>query len=150
MAHNDEAGGSGGKAFWELSQEMEEQPHLYEDAAFPTDPETTDGTAEDDPTDATTDGATEDATTDDGSARTDGSQPKRQRKDRRPNVLDTVKEEFTEVSSSGHPTTPKELVSGYSGQLGCILWSTVSTNTENLRHRDRGNLRNHLFMKLLE
>ena len=53
MAHNDEAGGSGGKAFWELSQEMEEQPHLYEDAAFPTDPETTDGTAEDDPTDAT-------------------------------------------------------------------------------------------------
>ena len=36
MAHNDEAGGSGGKQFWELSQEMEEQPHLYEDAAFPT------------------------------------------------------------------------------------------------------------------
>ena len=50
MAHNDEAGGSGGKAFWELSQEMEEQPHLYEDAAFPTDPETTDGAAEDDHT----------------------------------------------------------------------------------------------------
>ena len=56
MAHNDEAGGSGGKAFWELSQEMEEQPHLYEAAAFPTDPETTDGAAEDDHTDATTDG----------------------------------------------------------------------------------------------
>jgi len=31
MAHNDEAGGSGGKKFWELSQEMEEQPHRYED-----------------------------------------------------------------------------------------------------------------------
>ena len=74
MAHNDEAGGSGGKAFWELSQEMEEQPHLYEAAAFPTDPETTDGAAEDDHTDATTDGAAEDATTDDGGARTDGSQ----------------------------------------------------------------------------
>ena len=80
MAHNDEAGGSGGKAFWELSQEMEEQPHLYEAAAFPTDPETTDGAAEDDHTDATTDGAAEDATTDDGGAHTDGSQPKRQRK----------------------------------------------------------------------
>ena len=25
MAHNDETGGSGGKQFWELSQEMEEQ-----------------------------------------------------------------------------------------------------------------------------
>ena len=106
MANNDEAGGSGVKAFWELSWEMEEQPHLYEDAAFPTDPETTDGTAEDDPTDATTDGAAEDATTDDGGARTDGSQPKRQRKDRCPNMLGTVKEEFTEVNSDGRPTAP--------------------------------------------
>ena len=150
MAHNDEAGGSGGKAFWELSQEMEEQPHLYEAAAFPTDPETTDGAAEDDHTDATTDGAAEDATTDDGGARTDGSQPKRQRKDRRPNVLRTVKEEFTEVNSDGHPTAPEQVVKGYSVQLGCILRSTVSINTENLRHRDRGNLRNLLFTKLHE
>ena len=37
MAHNDEAGGSGGKQFWELSQEMEEQPHHYEDATEDTD-----------------------------------------------------------------------------------------------------------------
>ena len=37
MANNDEAGGSGGKAFWELSQEMEEQPHRYDDAAEDTD-----------------------------------------------------------------------------------------------------------------
>ena len=150
MAHNDEAGGSGGKAFWELSQEMEEQPHLYEDAAFPTDPETTDGTAEDDPTDATTDGAAEDATTDDGGARTDGSQPKRQRKDRRPTVLRTLKEEVTEVDSNGNPTAPERIVKGYSLQLGCIVRSTVSINTENLRHPDRGNLRNLLFTKLHE
>ena len=150
MANNDEAGGSGGKAFWELSQEMEEQPHLYEDAAFPTDPETTDGTAEDDPTDATTDGAAEDATTDDGGARTDGSQPKRQRKDRRPIVLRTLKEEVTEVDSNGNPTAPERIVKGYSLQLGCILRSTVSINTENLRHPDRGNLRNLLFTKLHE
>ena len=80
MAHNDEAGGSGGKQFWELSQEMEEEPHRYEDAAEDTDPDytTPSGIGDD-----TTDGAAEDATTDDGSARTDGSQPKRQRKDRR-------------------------------------------------------------------
>ena len=148
MAHNDEAGGSGGKQFWELSQEMEEEPHRYEDAAAEdTDPDytTPSGVGDD-----TTDGAAEDATTNDGGARTDGSQPKRQRKDRRPNVLGTVKEEFTEVSSSGHPTAPKELVSGYAGQLGCILRSTVSINTKNLRHRDRGNLRNLLFTKLHE
>ena len=98
MAQNDEAGGSG-KAFWELSQEMEQEPHRYEDAAEDTDPDytTPSGVGDD-----TTDGATEDATTDDGGARTDGSQPKRQWKDRRPNMLGTVKEEFTEVSSEGH------------------------------------------------
>ena len=150
MANNDEAGGSSVKPFWMLSQEMEEQPHLYEDAAFPTDPETTDGTAEDDPTDATTDGAAEDATTDDGGARTDGSQPKRQRKDRRPTVLRTLKEEVTEVDSDGNPTAPERIVKGYSLQLGCIVRSTVSINTENLRHPDRGNLRNLLFTKLHE
>ena len=118
MAHNDEAGGSGGKQFWELSQEMEEEPHRYEDAAEDTDPDytTPSGVGDD-----TTDGAAEDATTDDGSAHTDGSQPKRQRKDRRPNVLGTVKEEFTEVNCDEDPTAPKELVKGYSVQLGCIL-----------------------------
>ena len=41
MAHNDEAGGSGGKQFWELSQELEEEPHRYEDATEDTDPDYT-------------------------------------------------------------------------------------------------------------
>ena len=146
MAHNDEAGGSG-KAFWELSQEMEEYPHRYEDAAEDTDPDytTPSGVGDD-----TTDGAAGDATTDDGSERTDGSQPKRRWKDRRPNVLGTVKEEFTELSFKGYPTTPKEIVKGYVGQLGCILRSIVLINTENLRQRERGNLRILLFTKLHE
>ena len=109
-----------------LSQEMEEEPHRYEDAAEDTDP---DYTAPSGIRDETTDGAAEDATTDDGSARTDSSQPKRHRKDQRPNMLGIVKEEFTEVSSSGHPTVPPELVSWYAGQLECILRSTVSINT---------------------
>ena len=147
MAHNDEAGGSGSKQFWELSQEMEEQPQHYEDAVEDTDPDytTPSGVGDD-----TIDGAAEDATIDDGGARTDGSQPKKQRKDRRPNALRTVKEEFTQVDSDGHPTEPKHIVKGYSVQLGCILRSTVSINTENLRHKDRGNLHNLLFMKLHE
>ena len=73
---------------------MEEQPHRYEDAAEDTDPDykTPSGVGDD-----TTDGATEDATIDDGGAHTDGSQSKKQRKDRRPNALRTVKEEFTQV-----------------------------------------------------
>ena len=97
---------------------MEEQPHRYEDAAEDTDPDyTTPSGAGDDTTD---DGAA-DATTNDGSARTDGSQPNRQRKDRGPNVLGTVREEFTEVDSDKNPTAPKQVVKGYSVQLGCIL-----------------------------
>ena len=146
MANNDEAGGSG-KQFWELSQEMEEEPHRYEDAAEDTDPDytTPSGVGDD-----TTDGAAEDATTDDGGARTDGSQPKRQWKDRRPTVLRTLKEEVTEVDSDGNPTAPERIVKGYSLQLGCILRSTVSINTENLRHPDQGNLRNLLFTELHE
>ena len=118
MANNDEAGGSGVKAFWKLSQEMEEEPRRYEDTAQDTYPDytTPSGVGDD-----TTDGAAEDATTDDGGARTDGSQPKRQWKDRRPNMLGTVREEFTEVNSNGHPTAPKHIVKGYSVQLGCIL-----------------------------
>ena len=104
MANNDEAGGSGGKQFWELSQEMEEQPHRYEHAAEDTDADytTPSGIVYD-----TTAGASEDATTDDGGAHTDGSQPKRQRKDRRLTVLRTLKEEVTEVDSDGNPTAPE-------------------------------------------
>ena len=53
-------------------------------------------------------GATEaDPTTDDGSQHTDGSQPKRQKKDRHPSKLGTVKEEFTEVGKNGLPTAPE-------------------------------------------
>ena len=53
MADNDEVGGSG-KPFWELSQEMEEEPHRYEDAVEDTDPDytTPSGVGDD-----TTDGA---------------------------------------------------------------------------------------------
>ena len=126
---------------------MEKQPHRYEDAAEDTDPDytTPSGVGDD-----TTDGAAEDATTDDCGAHTDGSQPKKQRKDRRPNALRTLMEEFTQVDSDGNPTEPKHIVKGYSVQLGCILRSTVSINTENLRHKDRGNLRSLLFTKLHE
>src|SRR3954470_12951319 len=94
-----------------------------------------------------------DPATDDGSQHTDGqatdgSQTKRQKKDRRPSKLGTVKEEFTEVGKNGLPTAPEYLIGGYAGQLGCILRGTVSINTENLRHPDRANLRNLLFTKL--
>ena len=67
MAHNNEAGGSGGKQFWELSQELEEEPHRYEDAAEDTDPDytTPSGVGDD-----TTDDGAADATIDDGGTHT--------------------------------------------------------------------------------
>jgi len=126
---------------------LEKEHHRYEDVAEDTDPDyTTPSVVGDD----TTDGTAEDATTEDGGAHTDASQPKRQRTDRRPNVLGPVREEFTEVSSKGHPMVPKELVKGYAVHLGCILRSTASINTKNLRHKDRGNLPSLLFTKMHE
>ncbi|KAK1685438.1 hypothetical protein QYE76_046286 [Lolium multiflorum] len=158
MADNDEAGGSGSKPFWMLTNEMEvmeSQPRRDDGEDDGTDPEyraddaaeddTTDGAGEDD----TTDGAGEDDTTD-GAGEDDTGKPKKLRRERRLNVLSTVKQAFTEVNASGHPTAPPELVKGYSAQLGCILRSTVSINTENLRHPDRANLRTLLFTKLHE
>ncbi|KAK1681203.1 hypothetical protein QYE76_042051 [Lolium multiflorum] len=149
MANNEEAGGSGSKPFWMLTDEMEvmeSQPRRDDGEDDGTDPEyRADDAAEDD----TTDGAAEDDTTD-GAAEDDTGAPKKLRRERRPNVLSTVKQAFTEVSASGHPTAPPDLVKGYSAQLGCILRSTVSINTENLRHPDRANLRTLLFKKLHE
>ncbi|KAK1612707.1 hypothetical protein QYE76_036380 [Lolium multiflorum] len=140
MANNEEAGGSGSKPFWMLTDEMEvmeSQPRRDDGEDDGTDPEyRADDAAEDD----TTDGAGED----------DTGAPKKLRRERRPNVLSTVKQAFTEVNASGHPTAPPDLVKGYSAQLGCILRSTVSINTENLRHPDRANLRTLLFKKLHE
>ena len=134
MAHNNEAGGLG-KAFWELSQEMEEEPHRYEDTAEDTDPDytTPSGIGDD-----TTDGAAEDATTDDGGAHTDGSQPKKQRKDRRPNALRTLKEEFTQVDSDGNPTEPKHIVKGYSVSSGAFSGAPSRSTPRTLGIRTEG------------
>ena len=132
MADNDDASGSRQKKFWEMNMDIGDDS---------TDPEYTTASGVGD--DTSDDGATEAyATTD------DGSQSKRRKKDRRPNVLGTVKEAFTELGNNGLPTKPTELVRGYAGQLGCILRGTASINTENLRHPDRANLRNLLFTKL--
>ncbi|KAK1616511.1 hypothetical protein QYE76_022028 [Lolium multiflorum] len=149
VANNEEAGGSGSKPFWMLTDEMEvmeSQPRRDDGEDDGTDPEyRADDAAEDD----TTDGAGEDDTTD-GAGEDDTGAPKKLRRERRPNVLSTVKQAFTKVNASGHPTAPPDLVKGYAAQLGCILRSTVSINTENLRHPDRANLRTLLFKKLHE
>ena len=86
MANNDEAGGSGVKAFWELSPLM---PPLMVPPRMP--PLMMAAHAQMAPP------------------------PKRQRKDRRPTVLRTLKEEVTEVDSDGNPTAPERIVKGVLG-----------------------------------
>ena len=84
---------------------MEEEPHRYDDAAEDTNPDYTipSGIGDD-----TTDGAAEDATTNDGGTCIDGSQPKRQRKDRRPNMLGTVKEDLLKCPPRGIQRRPQK------------------------------------------
>src|SRR4051812_41474629 len=105
MADNDDASGSRQKRYWEMTMDMEEQPqHRYEGIGEDsTDPEYTTASGVGD--DTSDDGTAEaDATTDDGSRPTDGNQQKKRKKDWRPSVLGTVKEEFTEVGTNGLPT----------------------------------------------
>ncbi|KAK1682916.1 hypothetical protein QYE76_043764 [Lolium multiflorum] len=148
MANNEEAGGSGSKPFWMLTDEMEvmESQPAATTARMMAPIQSTERMM---PPRMTPLMVLEDDTTD-GAAEDDTGAPKKLRRERRPNVLSTVKQAFTEVNDSGHPTAPPNLVKGYSAQLGCILRSTVSINTENLRHPDRANLRTLLFKKLHE
>src|SRR4051812_29724759 len=108
MENNDEATGSHQKQYWEMSMDDEDPQPRYEGIGDDsTDPEYTTGSGDDC-------GAAEaDPTTDDGSQPTDGSQPKRQKKDRPPSKLDTIKEEFTEVGKNGFPMAPAHLVRVY-------------------------------------
>src|SRR4051812_12169850 len=108
MAENDEASGSHQKQYWEMimDNDQQSQPRYEGIGDDSTDPEYTTASGDDC-------GAAEaDPPTDDGSQPTDGSQPKRQKKDRRLSKLCIVKEEFTEVAKNGLPTAPKNLVNG--------------------------------------
>ena len=96
-------------------------------------------------------GTAVDETTDGGEGTWSGSNPpkkKKQPKDRRPNTVGTVREEITEVSPSGVPLEPALVVKGYDGQVAAITRTTISINTEKLRHKDNGHLRTLLFKKL--
>ena len=109
------------------------------------DAETTDGAAS---------GGHEDyTTTTDGGDHTDGGNPtarkqKKQRKERTPQVLANVTDHFTEVMPSGLPIAPAALAAGYSMQLGCIVWESMSINTTDLRSKASKALVDNLLQKL--
>src|ERR1041385_1338049 len=67
---------------------------------------------------------------------TSGSEAKRQRKERGPNKLCTIREEFTEVDpASGLTTLPVHVAIWYGNSIGCILRELVNLNEEDLRSK---------------
>src|SRR4051812_1325123 len=64
------------------------------------------------------------------------SEAKRQRKERGPNKLRTIWEEFTKVDpANGLPTHPIHVAKGYGISIGCILRELVNLNEEDLRSK---------------
>src|SRR4051794_29637070 len=71
------------------------------------------------------DHSNDDTTTDGGSKATAEKKAKRPRKDRTPQVLANITDEFTFVSPSVLPLEPADKASGYSMQLGYIVRDTI-------------------------
>src|SRR3954465_7868523 len=132
MSNNDEAGGS------RVPVDPEEHPYFsmlageHFDAQHDEDGDagnetTTSGAG--DGNETTTSGVG------DGNA-TSGSEAKPQRKERGPNKLPPIREEFTEVDpASGLPTLPVHVTKGYDISIGCILRELVNLNEEDLRSK---------------
>lgn len=143
---SEEPGTSRKKPFWEKLQEMESQ----EDPEFmPREEEMEDEDTSSD--EEMGDGDGEDATTTDGGGggeATDGSQPKKARKDRTPITVGLKRSIFTSVSDKGVPLEPADFVAGYSLQLSAILRNTVTINIENLKADENKPYRHQLFRKL--
>ena len=150
----------GNKSFWQMSQEMEEA----EAAAGAASGERADDEQEGREDAETTDGGDhtyggsghedDDYTTDDRTDGGSGSNPtaqkkeKKPRRDRTPQVLANVTDEFTLVSPSGLPLEPKDIAKGYSMQLGCIVRESMSINTKDIRSKANEALVQTLLQKL--
>src|SRR3954466_6378570 len=107
MADNDEASGSHQKQYWEMSMDDEHHQPRYEGIGDDsTDPEYTNDSGDD------CGGTEADPAPDDGSQQhkdgqaTDGIQLKRQKKDRPPSKLGTVKEELPKWVKMGFQRCP--------------------------------------------
>ena len=136
MSNNDEAGGS------RVPVDPEEHHPYFSMLAgehFDADQHDEDGDAGNE---TTTSGAGDGNTT-------SGSKAKRQRKERGPNKLRTIREEFMEVDpASGLPTLPVHVAKGYDISIGCILRELVNLNEEDLRSKSNEPLATHLIQRL--
>ena len=71
--------------------------------------------------------------TTDGGGQTSGSQSKKPRRARRNNELATHREEFMAITAKGYPEAPKQVVSTFGNQIGCMVRETVKITTGDLR-----------------
>src|SRR3954462_3603238 len=118
--------------FWEAAERLEDDEEYHPSESEDDEMEDAEEEAE---------GTADDETTDGGEGTGSGSNPpkkKKKQKEQRPNTVGTVREEITEVSPTGVPLAPDLVVRGYSGQVAAINRTTISINTENLRHKDNG------------
>ena len=70
------------------------------------------------------------------------------RKERKPQVLANVTDEYTLVSECGLPLEPKDKASGFSHQIGCIVRESVSINTKDIRSQENAALLQTMVDKL--
>ena len=147
MSNNDEAGGS------RVPVDPEEHHPYFSMLAgehFDADQHDEDGDAGNETTTSGAGDGNETTTSGAGDGNvTSGSEAKRQRKERGPNKLRTIREEFTEVDpASGLPTLPVHVAKGYGNSIGCILRELVNLNEEDLRSKSNEPLATLLIQRL--
>src|ERR1041385_2821442 len=148
MSNNEEAGGS--RVPVDLVEDhpyfsMLEGQHFDDqhDEGGDAGNESTTSGAGDAGNESTTSGAGDAANT------TSGSEAKRKRKERGPNKLSTIREEFTEVHlASGLPTQPIHVARGYGRRIGCILRELVNINEEDIREKSKEPMATLLIQRL--
>ena len=164
MANNDEAGVSSRRAliaeeqarennedFWNFYNEPPILGDDVEGCQGDDDVSNSDGDEGADVGDDTTNSGAGDANdTTDGGERTDGSRPKKIRKERSKNKVGAEKQAIIAVSRAGKPLEPSGRARSYDNQVAAILRDNISVYEDNLRDPSQGHLLVILMKKLHE
>ena len=162
MANNAEAGGSSRQLsveelareknadFWSFYDEPDgdiaEDTHVAEDVHGGD--EGANNSGAEDGNETTTSGAGDGNETTNGGERTDGSQPKKARKERSKNKVRATRQAITQVSDGGAPLEPRGTAAGYGLQVACILREVIPVYEDNIRDANKVSLCLHLINRL--
>ena len=146
MADNDEAGGSGAHA---RSDDEDLENHYLQFLSQQNPDDAAEDAAEEADEDDGYEENTENNTTDTGG--TSGSASKRQRKDRRQNMVGTGRLPITEVDpTSGLPVAPEINARGFGNVCAAIARELCSINEGHLRYKDKQPMERLLVKRLHE